>query len=163
MVYGDRRIMLCVGAVVLRGDGVLFVRQTYGKLKGVWSLPWGLVDGAGPDGSPEPPHQAAVRETREEAGVTARVQGLLGVQNHITQDGKLALYLLYLCDHISGEPTPDDYETDRAAYFSLDEIESLGEPVDDFCRWMACRVLANEHHVTPPTASNPYHPHLAFL
>jgi 8-oxo-dGTP diphosphatase len=156
-------IRLCVGAVVLREDKVLLVRQTYGKLKGRWSLPWGLVDGVGPDGLPEPPDQAAVRETQEEAGVAANMEGLLGIQNHATQDGKLALYLLYLCDHVSGEPEPDHYETDRAAYFSLDDIESLGEPIDAFCRWMACRVLKNEHHLTPPTSVNPYQPHLAFL
>jgi len=157
------RITLCVGAVVLRGDQVLFVRQTYGKLTGVWSLPWGLVDGVGPDGLPEPPDQAAARETREEAGITAKVEGLLGIQNHTTRDGRLALYLLYLCRHGSGEPAPDNHETDRAAYVSLEEIESLGEPFDPFCRWMAERVLTDEHRLIPAVSSNPYHPHLAFL
>jgi 8-oxo-dGTP diphosphatase len=157
------RITLCVGAVVLRGEKVLFVRQTYGKLKGKWSLPWGFVDGMGPDGFPEPPDEAAIRETQEEAGVVARVEGLLGIQNHRTEEGKLGLYILYLCHHVSGEPTPDNHETDRAAYFSLDEMESFDEPFDEFCKWIACRVLTNEHHVTPPTPINPYHPHLAFL
>lgn len=57
-------IRLCVGAVVLRGEKVLFVRQTYGKLKGMWSLPWGLVEGMGADGHPEPPDEAAMREMR---------------------------------------------------------------------------------------------------
>jgi 8-oxo-dGTP diphosphatase len=73
------RITLCVGAVVLQEEKVLFVRQTYGKLKGKWSLPWGFVDGIGPDGSPESPDEAAIRETQEEAGITARVAGLLGI------------------------------------------------------------------------------------
>jgi len=56
------RITLCVGAVVLREEKVLFVRQTYCKLKGKWSLPWGFVDGIGPDGFPESPDEAAIRE-----------------------------------------------------------------------------------------------------
>jgi len=155
--------MLCVGAVVLRGEKVLFVRQTYGKLRGKWSLPWGFVDGIGPNGCPEPPDEAAIRETDEEAGVAARVEGLLGIQNHGTGEGKLGLYILYLCHHVSGEPTPDHHETDRAAYFSLDEMASFDEPFDEFCAWIARRVLTNEHHVTPPTANNPYRPHLAFL
>ena len=63
VVDSDRRTMLCVGAVVLRGDRILFVRQTYGKLKGMWSLPWGFVDGVGPDGSPEPPESHALSKT----------------------------------------------------------------------------------------------------
>jgi len=156
-------ITLCVGAVVLRGEKVLFVRQTYGKLRGKWSLPWGFVDGIGPDGSPESPDEAAIRETDEEAGVAASVEGLLGIQNHGTEEGKLGLYILYLCHHVSGEPTPDNHETDRAAYFSLDEMASFDEPFDEFCAWIARRVLTNEHHVTPPTANNPYRPHRAFL
>ena len=33
------RIVICVGAVVLRDDAVLFVRQTYGEgLTGVWTV-----------------------------------------------------------------------------------------------------------------------------
>ena len=157
------RITLCVGAVVLREEKILFVRQTYGKLKGKWSLPWGFVDGTRPDGFPESPDEAAIRETQEEAGITARVAGLLGIQNRRTGDGRLGLYILYLCHHLGGEPMPDDRETDRAAYLSLDEMESLNEPFDEFCKWIACRVLTNEHHVTPPAPINPYHPDLAFL
>ena len=63
------RITLCVGAVVLRENKVLFVRQNYGGLKGKWSLPWGFVDGKKSDGSLETPDMAAIRETQEEAGV----------------------------------------------------------------------------------------------
>jgi ADP-ribose pyrophosphatase YjhB (NUDIX family) len=156
------RITLCVGAVVLRENKVLFVRQTYGGLKGKWSLPWGFVDGKKPDDSLEPPDMAAIRETQEEAGVVAKVEGLLGVQNH-SNGGEPRLYIIFLCHHISGEPTPDNHETDKAAYFSLDEIESFSEPFDEFCEWMARRVLKGQHHIIPQQAMNPYHPYLAFF
>lgn len=77
------KFVICVGAVVLRDDAVLFVRQTYGEgLTGVWTLPWGFVHGIGPGGQPDPPHVAALRETLEEGGVTAEIEGLLGIQNH---------------------------------------------------------------------------------
>ena len=156
------QITLCVGAVVLQENKVLFVRQTYGGLKGKWSLPWGFVDGKKSDGSLEPPEIAAIRETQEEAGVVAKVDGLLGVQNH-SSNGEPRLYIIFLCHHVSGEPTPDNHETDGAAYFSLDEMESFNEPFDEFCEWMAIRVLKNQHHVIPLESSNPYQPHLAFL
>jgi len=156
-------VTLCVGAVVLRGEKVLFVRQTYGKLKGRWSLPWGFVDGRRPDGSPESPDEAATRETLEEAGIKARVEALLGIQNHCTEEGNPSLYVLYLCRHVSGEPTPDNRETDRAAYLSLNEMESFDEPFDEFCEWLAHRVLTNKYRIILPTPINPYHPHLAFL
>jgi len=147
---------------VLRENKVLFVRQTYGGLKGKWSLPWGFVDGKKFDGSPEPPDIAAIRETQEEAGIVAKVEGLLGVQNH-SHKGEPRLYIIFKCRHINGEPTPDNHETDKAAYFSLDEIASLNEPFDEFCEWMARRVLEGQYHVIPPEFANPYYPHLAFL
>jgi ADP-ribose pyrophosphatase YjhB (NUDIX family) len=157
------RIPICVGAVVLKKDKVLFVRQTYGDLKGRWSIPWGLVDGRKSDGSLEPPDTAAIRETQEESGVIAEIEGLLGLQNHCDKQGNLWLYLLYLCRHVSGEPTPDNHETDQAAYFSLDEMDAFTESFDEFCEWITRRVLQREHHIICPEPTNPYQPHLAFL
>ncbi len=58
------RMVVCVGAVVLQGERVLFVRQAQGHpLEGRWSIPWGIVDPG------ESPDAAALRETREESGV----------------------------------------------------------------------------------------------
>ena len=156
------QITLCVGAVVLRENKVLFVRQTYGGLKGKWSLPWGFVEGRKSDGSLESPDIAAIRETQEEAGIVAKVEGLLGVQNH-SNNGEPRLYIIFLCSHINGEPTPDNHETDKVAYFSLDEMASFNEPFDEFCEWMASRVLKGQHHVIPQQSMNPYHPYLAFF
>lgn len=157
------RITICVGAVVLQKDRVLFVRQTYGHLKGWWSIPWGFVDGKKPDGSLEPPDMAAIRETQEEAGVLAEIDGLLGLQNHCDEQGEPRLYLLYLCHHVSGQPTPDQHETDRAAYFSLDAMDTFTEPFDEFCTWIARRVLRGEYRLVQPEPANPYLPHLAFF
>lgn len=57
----EPQTLLCVGAVVLRGDRVLLVRQAKGHpLEGPWTIPWGIVD------SPEPPEVAVLRETLEE-------------------------------------------------------------------------------------------------
>jgi ADP-ribose pyrophosphatase YjhB (NUDIX family) len=156
-------IILCVGAVVLREGKVLFIRQAYGSLKGKWSLPWGFVDGRNPDGSLETPNRAAVRETQEEAGIAVEVVGLLGIQNHPDKNGNPRLYLIFLCRFLSGEPFPDHHETDKAAWFSLDEMANFDEPFDKFCEWIARRVLAGQYHVIPPQTLNPYAPHIAFF
>jgi ADP-ribose pyrophosphatase YjhB (NUDIX family) len=153
-----------VGAVVLRGQKVLLVRQTYGALKGMWSLPWGFPHGEEPRGFADPPQVAALRETLEEGGVTAEIEGLLGIQTHARpESGEPCVYLLFLCRHVRGEPTPDDQETDRAAYFSLAALDALDEPVDEFCEWLARRVLQGRFSLIPPELANPYRPHLAFL
>jgi len=157
-------ITVCVGAVVRREDRVVWVRQTYGEqLAGVWTLPWGYVDGIDPNHQLEPPHLAALREVLEEGGITAEIEGLLGLQTHAAPDGDLRLYLLYLCQHRSGDPTPDGHETDRAAYFSLDDLIALPDPIDDFCAWLVRRVLRGECHLIAPNLDNPYAPHAAFL
>jgi ADP-ribose pyrophosphatase YjhB (NUDIX family) len=150
--------ILCVGAIVLRDDKALWVRQTYGYLKGKWSTPWGFVDwGDTPDG-------AAVRETLEEAGVVAEVEGLIGVQNRANpKNGRPNLYLIYLCRHVSGEPTPDHVETDAARYFSLAEMETFEEEFDDFGEWVVRRVLVGDYRLLSPMTDNPYTPDVSFF
>ena len=134
------KFVICVGAVVLRDDAVLFVRQTYGEgLTGVWTLPWGFVHGIGPGGQPDPPHVAALRETLEEGGVTAEIEGLLGIQNH--GDHPVygpRVYLLFLCRHTAGEPAPDQGGTDRAAYFTLTSLTRwMTRLTNSACGWRA--------------------------
>ncbi len=157
------KITLCVGGVVFRQGRVLFVRQAGGDLLGKWSLPWGYVDGMSPDGNLEPPEMAVLREIREEAGVVAEVDGLLGIQNHSNDQGELRVYLLFLCHHVQGEPRPDHQETDCAAYFSTFDLDHPVEPFDEFCLWLARRVLRGEYFMVPAERLNPYQPHLAYL
>ena len=159
------KMIVCVGSVVLREDKVLFVRQTYGEtLKGQWTLPWGFVQGEDPSTYYDPPHIAALRETQEEAGVVAEIDGLLGIQNpRRSKEGDPRLYILFLCHHVSGEPAPDNEETDKAAYFSLEELKDMKEDSNDFCYWLAVRVLQGQYTIVPPEPENPYAPGLAFL
>ena len=150
------KIVACVGAVVLRNERALLVRQAEGhSLEGQWSIPWGIVD---PD---EPPEATAVRETREEGGITAQIEGLLGMQN-LRQPGWIGI--VFLCKHVTGEPEPDGgIETDRAGYFSLREIDAFTEPIEPWCEWLVRRVLSGDYRMIPPESANPYRPRVAFL
>jgi 8-oxo-dGTP diphosphatase len=150
------KIAVCVGTVVLHGKRALFVRQAQGhSLAGQWSIPWGLVD---PDESPD---AAALRETLEEGGVSASIEGLLGVQN-LRQEGWVAL--LFLCRHVSGTPAPDGgIETDGARYFSLAEMDAFDEPFEPWCEWLVRRVLGGAYHLIPTEEDNPYRPRVAFF
>lgn len=150
------KMAVCVGAVVLRGDAALLIRQARGQsLAGQWSIPWGLVDPG------EAPEVAALRETQEEGGVSAEVEGLLGIQN-LSRAGWLGV--VFLCRHVSGTPTPDGgVETDRAAYFTLEELASLEDPIEPWCEWLVRRVLQGTYTLIPSAPDNPYHPRQAFL
>lgn len=149
------RMAVCVGAVVLQGEKVLFVRQAKGhSLAGQWSIPWGIVD------SDEWPEDAALRETREESGIQAEIDGLLGIQNLPTEGW---LGIVFLCHHVEGRPVPDGVETDRAAYFSLADMDSFAEPFEPWCGWLARRALAGECTIIRSEPGNPYQPRRAFL
>lgn len=149
--------VVCVGAVVLRDDRVLLVRQAEGHaLQGRWTIPWGRI-AAG-----ESPAAAVVRETGEEAGVAVAIEGLLGVQElPAPWEGQISL--VYLCRHAGGEPRPDEHETDAARYLSAAQIETLGEPVEPLSRWLSCRILQGNYTTVRQDRTNPFAPSVGFL
>ena len=89
-----------------------------------------------------------MRETREEAGIIAVVHGVLAVSS-IVVHGRHQLYLVFLCDHVAGDPAPDGVETDRAAYLSLAEIAGATERFVPLATLLARRVAAGSYHVLP--------------
>ena len=119
-----------------------------------WSIPWGIVDAG------EMPDAAALRETLEESGVTAEIEGLLGYQNYRWES---MVAFVYLCRHVSGEPTGDGAETDMAAYLSLEELDTLDDPIENWCDWLIRRVLVGQYHLIPPLSENPVRPLTAFF
>ncbi len=149
------KMVVCVGAIVLQYKKVLFVRQAKGQsLAGQWSIPWGVVD------NEESPEDATLRETYEESGIKAEIDGLLGIQNLPTQGW---LGIIFLCHPVGGRPITDGVETDQAAYFSLKEMDSFEEPFEPWCKWLARRVLTGKYKTIHFEPGNPYHPRRAFL
>ena len=149
------KMAVCVGAVVLHEQRILLIRQAIGhSLDGQWSIPWGVVEEG------ETPEIAVLRETVEESGITAAVDGLLGIQN-LPSLGWLGI--IFACHTIAGEPTSDGVETDQVAYFSLEEILSFAEPFEPWCKWLALRVLSGKCNVIPQEPGTPYTPRQAFL
>ena len=148
---------LYVGAVVQRGDEILLVRQADGHpLAGQWTIPWGAIEIG------ESPMSAAIRETWEEGGITAEVEGLLGVQElPEPQEGCVAI--IYFCRHIGGSPESKDRETDAASYFKLSDLEALSEPVEPWSNWLVRRVFDGDVLVKHLDESNPLRVHGAFL
>ena len=149
--------VVCVGAVVLDGDRVLMVRQSSGhSLAGQWTIPWGRLEAG------ESPMAAAVRETREEGGIDATVEGLLGIQE-LPAPWKGWIAVIYLCRHRHGTPAPQDPEADAAAYWSMADLAAAREPVETLSGWLVRRVLAGRYTVTGADATNPLQPDGSFL
>lgn len=141
---------LHVGAVVLHQQRVLFVRQTAShSLGAVWTIPWGVLEPG------EDPSAAALRETAEEAGVTASIVGLIAAQM-LPAPWQGTLALVFLCEHVSGMPTPDGVETAEARYLGAGELaETFGE-FEPWSLWLAQRVLDGNVSALGRDHGNPF-------
>lgn len=149
--------VLYVGAVVLQDDRILLVRQSVGHaLEGQWTIPWGRVEEG------ESPAVAAVRETWEEGGVRAEIDGLLGVQE-LPPPQRGGIALIYRCRHVDGVPRPQERETDAAGYYSRMDLEAFTEPIEPWSSWLARRVFAGDVTVTYAKAENPLQAHGSYL
>lgn len=125
-------------------DGrLLLVRRASRRGRGNWQVPGGFIE---PDETIE---QAVVREVAEESGVTAEVEGILGLRNRYHQDVGNSLYIVLLLRPLSGEPKPDACEVDRAGYFTLEEIHALDQ-VPAINLEIAQRALALDRRLLAP-------------
>ncbi|NPV27152.1 MAG: NUDIX domain-containing protein [Firmicutes bacterium] len=106
-----------VGGLVVNENGeVLMVRHTYGELKGYWLLPGGHPE------LNEPLDEAVLREVLEETGIIARVQGIVAIRQRILTPEHQEIYIVFLLEHLTGQPQSDGRENDAVKYFSLQEV-----------------------------------------
>jgi len=144
------KTIVCVGAIVRRSDCVLLVRQSPGhSLEGQWTIPWGQIDRG------ESPTAAVLREIKEEAGVDARVEGLLGVQE-LPEPWLGMVGILFLCAHVDGTPIPDERETDAAQYFYADQLDAISDSLEPLSEWMVRRVLAKDFNLLQTNECGPF-------
>ncbi|MFF0228856.1 NUDIX hydrolase [Micromonospora sp. NPDC005254] len=110
----------------------VFVRDEHGQVlliqrtdNGLWSLPGGGQEIG------ETVAETAVRETREETGISVEVTGMVGVYSdpdHIIEysDGEVRqqFSLCFRAEPISGTPTPSD-ESHEVRWVARDELAAL--------------------------------------
>ena len=113
-----------VGTVCFRGEDVLLIRRGTKPLAGDWSMPGGRIEFG------ERAEAAALRELKEETGITARLVGLVDVVDAIftsrTTGAVARHYLLfdYAAVWVSGEPVAGD-DADHAEWISPARLAEL--------------------------------------
>jgi phosphatase NudJ len=124
----------CFALVVVRkADKFLLVHEAkHGKL---WYLPAGRVEPG------ESFATAAVRETREEAGVPVRLTGVIRVE-HTPGDTGARMRVVFLAEPTDDTPpkSAPDEESLGAAWVSLDELAKYplrGEEVEELFAYVA--------------------------
>ena len=105
--------LACVGVVCRKDDQVLLVKRGREPLKGRWSIPGGKMDFG------ETVRDAALRELKEETGVTAQITKLIDVVDSI-MDGQHYVLIDFEAEWVSGEPVAADDAAD-ARFFPLAE------------------------------------------
>lgn len=107
-------------AAIFQGEKILLVRE----LDGRWALPGGWVD-AGLSVA-----ESAVKEVLEEAGLTARAERIIAVQDREKHNEPVYAWkickIFVLCTALGGEFT-ENSETTESGYFSLEELPPLAE------------------------------------
>ena len=103
------------GGVVIRGEELLVITPAGKRVTG---LPKG-----GPNRG-ETPEQTAVREVREETGITAKVREPLGDVRYWYRRGGRRVFKtvhFYLCDYVSGSTSDHDHEVNEARWVEIGE------------------------------------------
>ena len=107
---------------------VLLVKRSVWPKKGDWCLPGGYME------LNETPEQCALRELREETGLSGRIKQLLGVTASQNQLYGTVLMIGYLVDRHSGCINPGDDVSD-AAYFEYNALPKIAfKSHDNFLR-----------------------------
>lgn len=109
---------VCVGAVANEDGRLLMVRRGRGAAQGTWSLPGGRVEWG------ETLAEAVVRELREETGVEAVCEGLLGWVERIDQEYHYVIFDFAVTLLSGDEPIAGD-DAAEARWVRIDELSDL--------------------------------------
>jgi 8-oxo-dGTP diphosphatase len=100
-------------------ETILLIRRKHNPFKGFWALPGGFVEYG------ETVKQAAIREAREETGVSVDIKNLVGVYSDPERDPRgHTVSICFLAKPTGGTVMPATDASD-VAYFNLYNIDSL--------------------------------------
>ena len=112
-----------VGAIIIDGSRVVLVKRGHPPLEGEWSIPGGVLEVG------EMLRDAAVREAREETGLTVETRDLLGVFDRVLKDesGRTRYHYVlidFLCRPVAGE-LQGASDAEEARWFTEEEALRL--------------------------------------
>lgn len=98
-------------------------RNTDAHQAGTWDLPGGRIDPG------ENPHEALIRECKEEAGLGIRIIKPIGVHSFTRDDGQIIVMIIFYCtsdsDNVVLSEEHDEYEwTTRE--LARDRLQHMG-------------------------------------
>jgi ADP-ribose pyrophosphatase YjhB (NUDIX family) len=112
-----------VGAIIIEDARLVLVKRAHPPLQAEWSIPGGVLEVG------ELMRQAAVREAREETGLTVEPGELLGVYDRIVRDADERVqyhYVLidFLCRRVAGDLAAAS-DAAEVRWFGQEELAAL--------------------------------------
>jgi ADP-ribose pyrophosphatase YjhB (NUDIX family) len=111
----------CAGALVERDGRLLLVKRAIEPYRGCWDIPGGFLE------ADEHPEVGAVREVREETGLSVEITSLFGIymgRYSYDDGGDYCLNIYYSAGVVSGTERPSD-DAAGLAWFSPDELPGM--------------------------------------
>ena len=117
-----------VGAIIIEDARVVLVKRLHPPLQAAWSIPGGVLEVG------EPVREAAIREAREETGLTVEPGELLGVFDRILRNPEKRVqyhYVLidFLCRRVAGDLAAASDAAD-VSWLRREELPGLKLPED---------------------------------
>lgn len=112
-----------VGAIIIEDHKVVLVKRAHPPLQDQWSIPGGVLEVG------ELVREAAIREAREETGLTVEPGELLGVYDRILRNAGQQVqyhYVLidFLCRRVAGDLSASS-DAAEVRWFSQEELPAL--------------------------------------
>ena len=138
-----------VGAIIIEDARVVLVKRAHPPLQAEWSIPGGVLEVG------ELVREAAIREAREETGLTVEPGELLGVFDRVLRDPAQRVqyhYVLidFLCRRVAGDLAAAS-DAAEVRWFTREELPALNlakDTLDVILKGFANRVTNPSHR--PP-------------
>ena len=127
-----------IGAIIIENARVVLVKRAHPPLQAEWSIPGGVLEVG------ELVREAAIREAREETGLTVEPGELLGVYDRVLRNADKRVqyhYVLidFLCRRIAGDLAAAS-DAAEVKWFSREELPALKlaeDTLDVICKGFA--------------------------
>src|ERR1700689_2560035 len=112
-----------IGAIIIEDSRVVLVKRAHPPLQAEWSIPGGVLEVG------ELLREAAIREAREETGLTVEPGELLGVYDRILRDADKRVqyhYVLidFLCRRVAGDLAAAS-DAAEVGWFTREELAGM--------------------------------------